>query len=315
MIYPDLESARRPLPHSEEVPVPTYCSTSESSQEPNPSQELNPSQENNKVNSDSDFEGSNFTEPKPFTQKELNDLIRDLELSKESAEVLASRLKEKNLLATGTKQYRYRAGVFSGVRSFSGVATGGTRICGVYACTGDTRETCGLRFSSYVPDSTAIFQELVIEASMPTPSLFADLDTNNAVVYPVSSKVSIMPLESKEFEYTTSKYLTNTIFTMTLKNTSAELLTFAVWGRRFATDGQTEDPPLSDDEGDVTPAVTTEGVLTEITTTGAPIPETPVTDGPTTEASTTPAPGASAVHLLSRVLFASLVALICYSQF
>ncbi|KAJ8704316.1 hypothetical protein PYW08_013040 [Mythimna loreyi] len=98
MIYPDLESARRPLPHSEEVTVPTYCSTSESSQEPNPSQE------NNKVNSDSDFEGSNFTEPKPFTQKELNDLIRDLELSKESAEVLASRLKEKNLLTTGTKE-------------------------------------------------------------------------------------------------------------------------------------------------------------------------------------------------------------------
>lgn len=52
MIYPDLESARRPLPHSEEVPVPTYCSTSESSQE------------NNKVSSDSDLEGIESTEPK-----------------------------------------------------------------------------------------------------------------------------------------------------------------------------------------------------------------------------------------------------------
>jgi len=33
-----------------------------------------------------------------FSQKELNDLTRDLNLSKESSELLASRLKEKNLL-------------------------------------------------------------------------------------------------------------------------------------------------------------------------------------------------------------------------
>ncbi|KAJ8711352.1 hypothetical protein PYW07_008594 [Mythimna separata] len=212
-------------------------------------------------------------------------------------------------------QYRYRAGVFSGVRSYSGVATGGTRICGVYACTGETRESCGLRFSSYIPDATAIFQELVIEAMMPTPALIADLDTNNAVVYPVSSKVSIMPLEAKEFDYTTSKNYTNTIYTMSLKNSSAELLTFAVWGRRFATDGQTEDPPLSDAEGDVTPEITTEGSIPETTTSDATNPDIPATNAPTTEASTTSQPGASAVHLLSRVLFAAMVALICYCQF
>ena len=33
--------------------------------------------------------------PHPFSQKELNDLVRDLSLSKDSAELLASRLKEK----------------------------------------------------------------------------------------------------------------------------------------------------------------------------------------------------------------------------
>ncbi|GBP81329.1 Fat-like cadherin-related tumor suppressor homolog [Eumeta japonica] len=42
-------------------------------------------------------------EPKPFTQEELNDLIRDLDLPNESAEILASRLREKKLLASGTK--------------------------------------------------------------------------------------------------------------------------------------------------------------------------------------------------------------------
>ena len=37
-----------------------------------------------------------------FSQNELNDLARDLNLSKESSELLASRLKEKNLLQPGT---------------------------------------------------------------------------------------------------------------------------------------------------------------------------------------------------------------------
>ena len=37
-----------------------------------------------------------------FDQKELNDLIRDLNLSKESSEVLSSRLKDKDLLDEDT---------------------------------------------------------------------------------------------------------------------------------------------------------------------------------------------------------------------
>ena len=41
--------------------------------------------------------------PHPFSQKELNDLVRDLSLSTDSAEVLASRLKEKNLLSDSAR--------------------------------------------------------------------------------------------------------------------------------------------------------------------------------------------------------------------
>lgn len=43
-----------------------------------------------------------------FTQDELNDLVRDLGLSKESSELLASRLKEKGCLASKTKVTFYR---------------------------------------------------------------------------------------------------------------------------------------------------------------------------------------------------------------
>ena len=41
--------------------------------------------------------------PKPFSQGQLNDLVRDLGLSKESSEILASRLGKQGILDLGTK--------------------------------------------------------------------------------------------------------------------------------------------------------------------------------------------------------------------
>ena len=46
--------------------------------------------------------------PRPFNQEELNDLIRDLGLPKDGAELPASRLKERNLLSKGTRVSLYR---------------------------------------------------------------------------------------------------------------------------------------------------------------------------------------------------------------
>jgi hypothetical protein len=56
--------------------------------------------------SDSDFQTTSHS--KCFDQNELNDLIRDLNLSKKSSELLASRLKEKNVLHPGKKITFYR---------------------------------------------------------------------------------------------------------------------------------------------------------------------------------------------------------------
>ncbi len=47
--------------------------------------------------------------PQCFNQAELNDLVKDLSLSKELSELLASRLNEKNLLQHGTKVTFYRS--------------------------------------------------------------------------------------------------------------------------------------------------------------------------------------------------------------
>lgn len=52
---------------------------------------------------------SEFNKPVPLNQTKLNDLTRDLGLSKESAQLLGSRLRENNLLSPDTTYYWYRS--------------------------------------------------------------------------------------------------------------------------------------------------------------------------------------------------------------
>ncbi len=98
IIYPNLDSARRPIPHDDTLPIPF------------PSQDIldfiadEMKTEEGAVGGDQlqsmdhDYTVEEILEPKTFTQDELNDLVRDLTLSKEKTLVLASRLKQKHLL-------------------------------------------------------------------------------------------------------------------------------------------------------------------------------------------------------------------------
>ena len=104
-IYPDLESARRPVPHSDEIPIPVFdylTELIESSDESISSVDAAVT-----CSSESEFQGAVAT-PLRFNRFELNDLVRELNLSKETSEVLASRLNEKNLLQPGTSITFYR---------------------------------------------------------------------------------------------------------------------------------------------------------------------------------------------------------------
>lgn len=100
--YPNIPSAIRPVPHSVELPVPTpptsftYDSTS-------PEEEAGPSEDSEYI-----YESSSSTVPHLITQGELNDLVRDLDLSKSKAELLASRLQGWNLLAEDAKVSVFR---------------------------------------------------------------------------------------------------------------------------------------------------------------------------------------------------------------
>ena len=123
--YPDISSAKRPVRHSEGVPVPIFTELPELPPAPTPiiaPMEVsysNPFLEDDDGATDEDlcFDNQNNDRdfgPKEmsqiFTQEELNDLVRDLDLSKESSEVLASRLNEKGLLhrSASVKFFRNR---------------------------------------------------------------------------------------------------------------------------------------------------------------------------------------------------------------
>ena len=93
----------RPVPHGPGIPVPVRSENME-----NISYEFQANPEEHGTD-DSSLYNDDRNNPKLFTQPELNDLVRDLNLPKECAELLGSRLKEKNLLAGGTLFYWFRS--------------------------------------------------------------------------------------------------------------------------------------------------------------------------------------------------------------
>jgi hypothetical protein len=94
IFYPNLPPAIRPVPHGPGIPMPVP---------PEILEDTPVDSDKEDTDSDQDFQRDPCsTEPQLFSQRELNDLVRDLGLPKDSAEVLGSRLKSKNLLSPGT---------------------------------------------------------------------------------------------------------------------------------------------------------------------------------------------------------------------
>jgi hypothetical protein len=107
ILYPNIPSAIRPILHSEELTVPIFKGFDDSEDE-----DINHSDDNfeDSVEGqyDSVYTSSDSKVPQVFSQTELNDLVRDLGLSKKGSEILASRLKEKNLLHPSVKLTYFR---------------------------------------------------------------------------------------------------------------------------------------------------------------------------------------------------------------
>ena len=107
---PDIESARRPIPHCDEVPV--FTSLADLAAD-----EMLLEAMDDTYSSDSSISSSSgmataasllSAKSKPFSQDQLNDQVRDLDLSKKSFEILASGLGEQGILDSERKITFYR---------------------------------------------------------------------------------------------------------------------------------------------------------------------------------------------------------------
>jgi hypothetical protein len=99
-LFQYLLSAIRAVPHGTDLAVPS------------PPENMNDECESSFLQyatKETYFEPRQYDRPiDKFTQSELNDLIRKLQLSIEKRELLGSRLREKNMLASGVKFSWYR---------------------------------------------------------------------------------------------------------------------------------------------------------------------------------------------------------------
>lgn len=107
IVYPNLQSAIRPIPHCENLPVPKPSETGMLFIEQMECEDLISAESQHSSGSEYTPDAKIST-PQTFTQEEINDLIRDLSLSKEKSELLASRIKEKNILERNVKVSFYR---------------------------------------------------------------------------------------------------------------------------------------------------------------------------------------------------------------
>ena len=108
--YPSIPSAIRPVLHSDEF-LPQVCNGFLSSEhEETESEEERMDMEYKKTDTESEDSSTESKKavPQQFNQSELNDLVRDLDLSKQAAEILASRLNEKHVLHSSAKVSFYR---------------------------------------------------------------------------------------------------------------------------------------------------------------------------------------------------------------
>lgn len=107
--YPSLPSAIRPVPHGADLPVPDpqRCVDDEMSTD---NSDVEREMQAGCFNAEHDeyVPEEKLDTPSLFTQGELNDLVRDLSLSKIDSELLGSRLKDKNLLSPGVTFSWYR---------------------------------------------------------------------------------------------------------------------------------------------------------------------------------------------------------------
>ncbi|GAB0091471.1 Vanin-like protein 2 [Sergentomyia squamirostris] len=143
---------------------------------------------------------------------------------------------DESLITNETDYYRYRLGVFDGVRTYDNVATGGVLTCGVFACATDDLDSCARRFSetdTVVPAIT--FESIKITGTFPSKS--------HVLTLPNALNSFVNPLNFKDFTYVESEERTEdgeTVVDISMELTVPhnDLRAFSIYGRNFIKDGE-----------------------------------------------------------------------------
>lgn len=90
-------------------------------------------------------------------------------------------------------RYEYRLVVFNGVRTFSGLASGGVQTCSIVACTNETINSCGRLYSN---DSIKL--EGINFVKVTIKGFF---EINDSLILPNSVNNLLMPLDVTDYNY------------------------------------------------------------------------------------------------------------------
>lgn len=125
-------------------------------------------------------------------------------------------------------------GVFNGVRTFDGVATGGVHTCSILACSNSSLSSCAVRFTDQIKDSSQItFNKISISGSF---------TTKNSLIMPNAVNNLIMPISSDDFSYVEGiPYAENGLNFIDVQYdlvvAHSDLISFGIYGRTFDKDG------------------------------------------------------------------------------
>ena len=108
LVYPDIPSAIRPVPHGDGLPVPEPPDDFAMYYDDDDSVSSDSEEQQPSASRDADYLPSTNSSIHKITEGQLNDLIRDLELPKNKSELLASRLQQWNLLHHSVKVTTFR---------------------------------------------------------------------------------------------------------------------------------------------------------------------------------------------------------------
>ncbi|XP_037052329.1 vanin-like protein 1 isoform X1 [Bradysia coprophila] len=131
--------------------------------------------------------------------------------------------------------YEYKAAVFMGNRTFDGKADGNMTACAILACKNNSIASCGIRYRVNETTDGAVqseftFEKIIIKGNFPKVNVFT---------LPNSLNFNISPYPTSDFTYVedTNARSSNKEITMSLLTPKTDLLTFAIYGRDFRSNG------------------------------------------------------------------------------